>query len=431
MPKQKKSLFKKNAALAAVLLLWLPCVLPALGSKEKTTSASEKVTLEFWTWRAEDVEFYEKVIRAFEKKYPAITVNQTAIKNTEYNTILSASLQGGGGPDVFMGRAYGGLQTLADSGYLLALDDAVPSIENYTETAKQGARSLADGKLYGLPALSQAIFCYYNKDIYKKLGLKIPATWDEFLKNLAVCKNHEILPLANGSKDGWTVETLLGGVGPNFYGANDFYAAVVSGKTTFEDPRFIGAVKKIGELRPYMPELFAGVGYDDMQALFINGMAAHFIGGSYEAGTIKNQNAKLTFDIFPIPGIQAGTQYVSVYADMNWAVNANTLYKEAALTFLKFLGSKEVGNMVVSDLLMVSSVPGVNTSLDPFVGKVVNLLKNSTNYLFLVPFRYQQPSGSSLWQAAGQGYLAGFLTAEQACKKVQTGIAGYYKPFQH
>ena len=429
MPEQKKSMLK-TAVLAAVFLLWVPCAVAALGSKEKSAEINGKVTLEFWTWRAEDVEFYEKIIRAFEKKYPAITVKQTAIKNTEYNTILSASLQGGGGPDVFMGRAYGGLQTLADSGYLLALDDVVPSIKNYAESAKQGARSLTNGKFYGLPALSQAIFCYYNKDIYKKLGLKVPETWDEFLKNLTVCKNNEILPLANGSKDGWTVETLLGGVGPNFYGANDFYTAVVSGKTTFEDPRFIDAVKRIGELCPYMPELFAGVGYDDMQALFINGMAAHFIGGSYEAGTIKDQNAKLAFDIFPIPGMQAGTQYVSVYADMNWAVNANTLYKEAALAFLKFLGSREVGNMIISDLMMVSAVPGVNTSLDPFVSKVVKLLKNSTNYLFLVPFRYQQPTGSSLWQAAGQGYLAGTLTAEQACKKGQTGIAGYYKPFQ-
>lgn len=106
------------------------------------------------------------MIKAFEKS-ANITVKQTAIKNTEYNTIVSASLQGGGGPDVFMGRAYGGLQTLADSGYLLALDNLIPNLKDYSEPAKQGARSVKDGKIYGLPALSQAIFCYYNKAIYK------------------------------------------------------------------------------------------------------------------------------------------------------------------------------------------------------------------------------------------------------------------------
>lgn len=431
MSKQKKWVFKKRTMIGLCALLFLPFAAVALGSKEKTAEVREKVTLEFWTWRTEDVEFYEKIIRAFEKKYPAITVKQTAIKNTEYNTILSASLQGGCGPDVFMGRTYGGLQSLADSGYLLALDGVVPSVKDYAESVKQGARSLNNGKLYGLPAVSQAIFCYYNKGLYKKLGLKVPATWNEFLKNLAVCKEYGLIPLSNGSRDGWTVETLLGGVGPNFYGANDFYSAVVAGKTTFADPRFVEAVKRIGELRPYMPELFAGVGYADMQALFINERAAHFIGGSYEAGIIKNQNPQLDFDIFPVPGVKAGTQYVSFYADMNWAVNADTLHKEASLAFLQFLGSREVGNMIISDLMMPSSVPGVNTSLNPFVSKVLKLVKNSTNYLFLVPFRYEQPTGSALWQAAGQGYLAGTLTAEQACKKVQIGITAYYKPFQH
>ncbi|MEL3906705.1 MAG: extracellular solute-binding protein [Treponema sp.] len=422
----------KNKAIAVFItcFMLLPLALTAMGSGEKDSSSGDKVTLEFWTWRTEDVEFYEKVIKAFEKKHPNISVKQTAIKNTEYNTIVSASLQGGGGPDVFMGRAYGGLQTLADSGYLLALDNVVPNIKDYSEPAKQGARSIKDGKMYGLPALSQAIFCYYNKDVYKKLGLKVPGTWDEFIANLEVCKKNGIIPLANGSKDGWTVETLLGGVGPNFYGANDFFNAVVAGKTTFEDPRFVSAVKKIGELRPYMPELFAGVGYTDIQGSFINEMSAHMIGGSYEAGTFKAQNPSLAFDAFPVPGTQAGTQYVTFYADMNWAVNAGTKHQEAALAFLKFLGSPEVGNMLISDLKMISSVPGVDISLDPFVGKVITLLKNSTSYIFLVPFRYQQPTGSALWQAAGQGFLSGSLTAEEACKNVQTGIASYYKPFQ-
>lgn len=67
MPEQKKSMLK-TAVLAAVFLLWVPCAVAALGSKEKSAEINGKVTLEFWTWRAEDVEFYEKIIRAFEKK---------------------------------------------------------------------------------------------------------------------------------------------------------------------------------------------------------------------------------------------------------------------------------------------------------------------------------------------------------------------------
>ena len=72
---------KVIAALATCFLL-MPFALTAMGSSEKSNGSGEKVTLEFWTWRTEDVEFYEKVIKAFEKKHPNIAVKQTAIKNT-------------------------------------------------------------------------------------------------------------------------------------------------------------------------------------------------------------------------------------------------------------------------------------------------------------------------------------------------------------
>ena len=79
---------------------------------------------------------------------------------------------------------------------------------------------------------------------------------------------------------------------------------------------------------------------------------------------------------------------------------------------------------------MVTSVPGVDATSDPFIARVLELQKNATPYLFLVGFRYQQPTGSSLWQAAAQGVMAGTLTPAQAAKQVQDGIASYYKPFQ-
>jgi len=38
-----------------------------------------------------------------------------------------------------------------------------------------------------------------------------------------------------------------------------------------------------------MPENFMGISYTDMQMLFINEMAGHFIGGSWEAGYFSAQ----------------------------------------------------------------------------------------------------------------------------------------------
>ena len=62
--------------------------------------------------------------------------------------------------------------------------------------------------------------------------------------------------------------------------------------------------------------------------------------------------------------------------------------------------------------------------------QVLELQKNSTPYIFLVGFRYQQPTGSSLFQSAAQSLMVGAATAEETCQLVQDGIATYYAPFQ-
>ncbi|HCO47927.1 MAG TPA: ABC transporter substrate-binding protein, partial [Spirochaetaceae bacterium] len=185
------------------------------------------------------------------------------------------------------------------------------------------------------------------------------------------------------------------------------------------------------ELTPFMPDLYMGVSYTDSQSAFINEMAGHFIGGSFEAGYFSAQNPKLAYDIFPAPVAKKGdTHYVSVYADGNFSINAASKNKEAAAKFVRFLASKTTGDVFINELKQVSAVPGVDTSASPYISKVLSLQKNATPYLMLVGFRYQQPTGSVLIQSGLQGMLAGKLEPAEVAKQVQEGIATYYAPFK-
>ena len=396
-----------------------------------SSAFAQKTTINFWTWRPEDVETYDKLIAIFEKANPGITVVQTANKSTEYNTILSAALSGGSGPDVFQSRAYGGLETFAQSGYLEPVEKWVPEIKNFDKGPLLGATSIKDGKIYGVPFASQTLFVFYNKAMYKKLGLSVPETWDQFIANLQAMKKAGIQPLANGGKDGWTLEVMMGAMCPNWYGANDFFNAVVAGKTTFQDKRFELAISKLKELTPYMPDLYMGVSYTDMQSSFINEMAGHYIGGSFEAGYFSSQNPSLEYDVFPAPVAKKGDKpYVSVYADGNFSMNAGSKNKAAAAKWIRFLASKATGDVFIKDLKQVSAVPGVDTSSSPYITKVLSLQKYNTPYIMLVGFRYQQPTGSVLIQAALQGFMAGKFDAAEVCKQVQEGVATWYAPFK-
>ncbi len=406
-------------------------LLVAIAAIGAVSGFAQKTTISFWTWRPEDVDVYNKLIAIFEKANPDISIVQTAQKNTEYNTIVSAALSGGSGPDVFQSRAYGGLETFAQSGFLEPLGKWVPELKNFDKAPLRGATSIKDGKIYGVPFASQTLFVYYNKAIYKKLGLSVPDTWDQFIANLEAEKKAGITPLANGGKDGWTLEVMMGAICPNWYGANDFFDAVVAGKTTFQDPRFVGAIARLKELTPYMPDLYMGVSYTDMQTAFINEQAGHFIGGSFEAGYFASQNPDLQFDVFAAPVAKMGDRhYVSVYADGNFSMNAASKNKEAAAKWLRFLAGKDTGNAFIKDLKQVSAVPGVDTSSSPYITKVLSLQKYNTPYIMLVGFRYQQPTGSVLIQSALQGFMAGKIDAAEVCKQVQDGIATYYLPFK-
>jgi raffinose/stachyose/melibiose transport system substrate-binding protein len=168
-----------------------------------------------------------------------------------------------------------------------------------------------------------------------------------------------------------------------------------------------------------------------MQTAFINEQAGHFIGGSFEAGYFSAQNPDLQFDVFPGPVAKAGdTPYVSTYADGNFSMNAASTHKDAAAKLLRFFAGKSTGDFFIKTLKQVSAVPGVDTSASPFIQKVLSLQKNETPYVFLVGFRYQQPTGSVLAQAALQGMMAGTLTPDQVAKQIQDGIATYYAPFK-
>jgi len=411
--------FKRTAVAVLLALLALNSVF------------AQKTTINFWTWRPEDVETYDKLIAIFEKANPGVKIVQSAHKSTDYNTILSAALSGGSGPDVFQSRAYGGLETFAQSGFLEPVEKWVPDVKNFDKGPLRGATSIKDGKIYGVPFASQTLFVFYNKALYKELGLSVPETWDQFIGNLQAMKKAGIQPLANGGKDGWTLEVMMGSICPNFYGANDFFDAVVAGKTTFQDPRFVGAIAKLKELTPFMPDLYMGVAYTDAQSSFINEVAGHFIGGSFEAGYFSAQNPKLDYDVFAAPVAKKGDpHYVSVYADGNFSMNAAGKNKDAAAKFLRFLASKDTGNAFIKELKQVSAVPGVDTSTSPYISKVLSLQKYNTPYLMLVGFRYQQPTGSVLIQAALQGFMAGKFDAAEVAKQVQEGIATYYAPFK-
>lgn len=394
-------------------------------------AALAQTTLSFWSWRTEDVAAYEKFIAAFHAENPDVDVTFTPYLNTEYNTIVSTALQGGGGPDIVHLRAYGGMEPFAQAGLLVRLDDKVPALADFDPGILLGATNRADGGVYGVPFALQTVQVLYNIDMFERLGLEEPTTWTELLAVGDALKASGVNAFANGTKDGWTNETLFGAVGPTFYGGTPFFQEITAGETDFTDPRFLAALERMVALRPYLAENYTGVGYTDMQTLFAFEQAGMFAAGSYELGNMAQLNPDLRIGSFAMPADDAATPTaISFYVDGSYGINANSPHQEAALRFIQFLASQEFGQMFTDELQQISAVPGTKPTSEALAGMVEMMNEQGTPYLMLTAFRFGQPSGSTLLQNEMQAVMAGDKTVTDAVTNIQRGVAEWFEGFQ-
>ncbi|MDF1522658.1 MAG: extracellular solute-binding protein [Trueperaceae bacterium] len=394
-------------------------------------SALAQTNLTFWSWRTEDVAAYEQFIAAFQAENPDITVSFTPYLNTEYNTILSTALQGGGGPDIVHLRAYGGMESLAQAGLLVRLDGQVAALEGFDPGVLLGATNRADGGVYGVPFALQTVQVLYNIDMFERLGLEEPTTWAELLAVGDALKASGVNAFANGTKDGWTNETLFGAVGPTFYGGTPFFEAITAGETDFTDPRFTAALERMVALRPYLADNYTGIGYTDMQTLFAFEQAGMMAAGSYELGNMASLNPLLRIGSFAVPADDAATpSAISFYVDGSYGINANSPHQEAALRFIEFLASQEYGQMFTDTLQQISAVPGTAPTSEALAGMVEMMNEQGTPYLMLTAFRFGTPSGSTLLQNEMQAVMAGDKDLAEAVVNIQRGVAEWFAPFQ-
>lgn len=386
--------------------------------------------LTFWSWRQEDRAQYEQFIDTFEAANPGITVKFETFEAANYNTILSTALAGGTGPDVMMVRAYGGLENVATAGYLEPLTtETVPALADFAPAALAAETVRADQKIYAVPFASQTQLVIYNKAIFDEHGLEEPQTWDEFMALSQKLKDAGVIPIANGTATAWQNETVTFDFTSSLMG-KDFVDDLLAGETDFTDERFTGALAALKDLSQYFPDGFIGLDYPSAQQLFSSGMAAMFGGGSYELATFKTQNPDIELGVFAAPGRTAEDEkLVALYFDGGYAVNAAGANKEAALKFINYLASQEFGQAFANQLNNISTIPGV-TFDNPLLAEVAELNKSAIPYLFLVHFRYGEPSGSVLVQQEVQKIFAGETTPEEAGAAITEGLKAWYEPFQ-
>ncbi|KRB47511.1 MULTISPECIES: extracellular solute-binding protein [unclassified Terrabacter] len=416
------------AALSGALVV-TACSPSSSGSS--STGDDGKVTLTVWSWRVEDEAAYTKIFDAYEKAHPGVSIDFKAFKATEYNKILATGLAGSSGPDVPQVRSYGQLQGTVASKSLLPLDGKV-DLAGWDENVVASAKGKEDGKTYSVPLARQTVQMFYNQGLFDKSGIKAPTTWAEFIAANDKLMAAGVTPIAIGAKDDWTLPIVHEVLAAPRFGGKAFQSEVLSGQKSFTDPDWVGSVQVVSDLEKYLPKNSTGVAQTDAQTLFSAEKAAMIPGGSFDLSVFQKANPAMKIGIFqvpPAPGSPSGSAATTAgWADGNFGVSARSKHPTEATELVKWMTTKEFGQMVTDDIRQISAVPGVEPT-DPLLKQMSqNYTDSGSPYLLLTDFRYGSPTGTDLLGKGLQELLLGSKDATAVSQDLETGVKTWFKP---
>lgn len=402
----------------------------ATASDAGSGSGGGDITLTVWSWRPEDTDGYQAIFDTYESEHPGVTIKYQPFHNTEYNTKLKTGLSAAGGPDIAMLRAYGELQPLVAAGRLVPLDGKV-DLSTIPDQVLDGARGRKDGKVYGVPFAIQTLQVFYNKKIFADHDISVPKTWQQMIDAAKKLKSAGVTPFATTGKDIWMLPIDREIFGAARAGGQQFAKQVLSGKSDFTDPDYVASLQLMKDLQPYFPDDVLGVSYEDSKVLFSSGQAAMFPGGSFELAPFKQAAPDMDIGIFqvpPPPGSVIDHPVTPGWVDASFGVSQRSQHKQAALDLIKWMATKEFGQMYSDKMKQLNPVTGVHPT-DPLLKQMLtNYQQNPSPYTMLIHFRYGEPHGDEVEGEGIQALFLGKKTATQVGQSVQQGVSKWFKP---
>jgi multiple sugar transport system substrate-binding protein len=327
---------------------------------------------------------FEWIINKFEEENPDVTVEWNLFDHEGYKQSIRNFLNTNP-PDV--ANWYAGNRMLpfvraglfedvsdiwADSGWIDG---------NLSENMEHAKKSMTiGGKQWGIPYTYYQWGVYYRKDIFERLAIPVPTTWEEFVSACEALKGFGITPITIGSKYLWTTAGVFDYLNLRTNGY-EFHMDLTLGKVPYTDPRVQAVFDKWDELvKPgYFVENHAAMSWQEALAPMVNGDAAMYVMGNFAVAPLKE--AGLTDDtlgFFQFPEITPGIPMAEEAPTDTVHIPSMAKNKKDAKRFLIFMSRADVQEEVNKMLgqLPINSKAGVKEG-DPFLAAGLDMLNNA------------------------------------------------------
>ncbi len=198
---------------------------------------------------------------------------------------------------------------------------------------------------------------YYNKSVFRELGLEVPGTWDQFIELCENLKNGGYFPISLMTKIKWPSTLWFDYLNIEMNGG-DFHIQVLSGEVAFTDKRVKAVFYEMLNLheKEYIYIDAGSFKWQEMISSLEEKVAVMHLSGSF---FYENASDSFREELgwFPFPVVKEGESDTVIASSSGFIFPKDIVNKTAAQRFLEFTQSEEGQGIIMrnSNLLPVNS----------------------------------------------------------------------------
>ena len=311
---------KKFLALFLTVLMAL-CTFPA------SLAEDEMITINWMIENRSENEldgFQKCVIEPFEAEFPNIKIN--LIPTADTRNVLRVQLSAGQGPDLCCLDGPTDAQELFAAGRLM---DLAPYYEKYGWSeilADWAENTVKAGDAYaGIPIEVEAMWLWYNTDLFAEYGWEVPTTYEELVAICEASMENGYTALAFGNSNAISDIDHWLSTAYNLYAGVEDLKAALRGEKKWTDDTLKGSIQILNDMwqAGYINDKQSyAVSNDDARTLFYSGMATMKMEGSWLYGMLLS-NAEVNYAVDMFPKLRDDVDYaLPMGLGGAWGVNA-------------------------------------------------------------------------------------------------------------
>jgi len=382
---------------------------PSAPDVDLDAALDEPADLTLWTWSTN----VQAVVDAFEAEHPKISIEVVNVGtgNDHYTKLQNAIKAGTGAPDIAT-MEYNVLPqfTLEDS----LVDLKTFGFEEYEDAftpAAWSAVNVGDG-LYELPHNSGPMALFYNKEVFDRLGVEVPTTWDEYLEAARAIQaaDPEAYIAADTGDSGFTQSMIWAFGGTPFQTDGTDIKIDMSDEGTAAYAEFYQQLideQLLAPISSWSDEWYKGLA---------SGKIATLATGAWMAGSLASgvKDGAGKWRVAPLPTVEKGEKASAMNGGGGFVIPKQSKNQAAAAAFLRYMETGEGRDIWIAagqfptmteDL---ESAEFLNAKNDYFGGQEINKIfaqsaaEARTGWQFLP---YNSYAGTIFGDYVGKAYL--------------------------